>query len=80
MIWDFVQANRPIMENQLRRLGFSLDWSRKKFTLDPDILPTVYKTFKKMFDEGLIYRGERLVNYCTKDGNNNKAKQVKKLA
>ncbi len=68
LIWDFVQENRPIMENQLRRLGFSLDWSRKKFTLDPDILPIVYKTFKKMFDEGLIYRGERLVNYCTKDG------------
>ncbi len=68
MIWDFVQENRPIMENQLRRLGFSLDWSRKKFTLDEDIVKIVYKTFKKLHDDGLIYRAERLVNYCTFDG------------
>ncbi len=68
MIWDFVENNRPVMENQLKRLGFSLDWSRKKLTIDEDIIPIVYETFKKMFDEGLIYRGERLVNYCTKDG------------
>jgi valyl-tRNA synthetase len=67
-IWDFVQKNRTVMENQLRRLGFSLDWSRKKFTLDERIQKIVYQTFKKMHDDGLIYRGERLVNYCTKDG------------
>ncbi|MCL5435198.1 MAG: valine--tRNA ligase, partial [Patescibacteria group bacterium] len=68
MIWDFVQSNRPVMENQLRRLGFSLDWSRKKFTLDEDIVKIVYKTFKKLFDDGLVYREKRLVNYCTYDG------------
>lgn len=68
MIWDFVQQNKSNMENQLRRLGFSLDWTREKFTLDPDIIKVVYKTFKRMFDEGLIYRDYRLVNYCTKDG------------
>ena len=68
MIWDFVQSNRPVMENQLRRLGFSLDWSRRKFTLDKDIVKIVYKTFKKLHDDGLIYRAERLVNYCTFDG------------
>ncbi|MCL6096908.1 MAG: valine--tRNA ligase [Patescibacteria group bacterium] len=68
MIWDFVQGNRPIMENQLRRMGFSLDWGRKKFTLDEDIVKIVYKTFKKLYDDGLIYRAERLVNYCTFDG------------
>src|SRR5258708_5346270 len=68
MIWDFVQSNRPIMENQLKKLGFSLDWSRKKFTLDPDIISIVYKTFKKLHDDGLVYRGYRLVNYCTFDG------------
>ncbi len=67
-IWDFVQNNRGNMENQLRRLGFSLDWSRNIFTLDPKIVAIVYKTFKKLYDDGLIYRGERLVNYCTKDG------------
>lgn len=67
-IWDFVQQNRGTMENQLRRLGFSLDWSRLTFTLDPAIISIVHKTFKKLFDDGLIYRGERLVNYCTKCG------------
>ena len=68
MIWDYVQKNREGTENQLRKLGFSLDWSRKKFTLDPDITKIVYKTFKKLFDDGLLYRGDRLVNYCTKCG------------
>ncbi len=67
-IWDFVHANRGTMENQLRRLGFSLDWSRNIFTLDPEIISTVYASFKQLFDEGLIYRDNRLVNYCTKDG------------
>ncbi len=68
MIWDFVQANKGTMERQLKRLGFSLDWSRQKFTLDPEIVKVVYKTFKKMYSDGLIYRGLRLVNYCTKHG------------
>jgi len=68
MILDFVQGNRPVMENQLRRMGFSLDWSRKKFTLDEDVIAIVYKTFKNLYDDGLIYREKRLVNYCTFDG------------
>lgn len=68
MIWDYVQENKGNMENQLKKLGFSLDWSRRKFTLDPDIIQVVYKTFKKMHDDGLIYRDLRLVNYCTFDG------------
>lgn len=67
-IWDFVQGNRGTMENQLKKLGFSLDWSRKKFTLDDDVVKTVYKTFKKLYDDGLVYRDSRLVNYCTKHG------------
>ena len=64
MVWDFVQNNRGVMENQLRQLGFSLDWSRMKFTLDPDIVTVVYDTFKKLYDKGLVYRAKRLVNYC----------------
>lgn len=67
-IWDFVAKNRGGMEGQLRKLGFSLDWSRMKFTLDEDIVKIVYKTFKKLHDDGLVYRAERLVNYCTFDG------------
>ena len=68
MIWDFVQGNRPVMENQLRRLGFSLDWEKSKFPLGPDIIKIVYETFKNLFDDGLVYRAKRLVNYCTFDG------------
>lgn len=67
-IFDFVMENKGKMENQLRRLGFSLDWSRNIFTLDPDVIKIVYKTFKHLHDDGLIYRGERLVNYCTRCG------------
>jgi len=67
-IWDFVHQNRGKMENQLRRLGFSLDWTRTIFTLDPKVISTVYQTFKKLYEDGLIYRGVGLVNYCTKDG------------
>ena len=52
----------------LKRLGFSLDWSREKYTLDKDIIEIVYDTFKKLYDDGLVYRAERLVNYCTFDG------------
>lgn len=68
MIWEYVEKNRGGIENQLRRLGFSLDWSREKYTLDPDIVKLVYKTFKWMYDDGLVYRDYRLVNYCTFDG------------
>jgi valyl-tRNA synthetase len=67
-IWDFVQGNRPVMESQLRRLGFSLDWEKSKFPLDPDIIKVVYSTFKNLYDDGLVYRAKRLVNYCTFDG------------
>src|SRR5258706_11350642 len=68
MIWENVAENRGGIEKQLRRLGFSLDWSREKFTLDPDIVAIVKQTFKKMYKDGLVYRDYRLVNYCTRDG------------
>lgn len=67
-IWDFVAKNRENYETQFRRLGDSVDWSRYVFTLDDKIIDRAYKTFKKMWDEGLIYRGERLVNFCTFHG------------
>src|SRR3990167_8860134 len=43
-IWDFVMQNRGTMENQLRKLGFALDWEKKKFSMDDDIIAIVYKT------------------------------------
>lgn len=68
MIWDYVTQNTGVMESQLKKLGASCDWTRFKFTLDPDIVKIVYKTFKKLADDGLIYRGERIVNYCPRCG------------
>lgn len=68
LIWDFVEENRGNIRIQMRRMGFCLDWERLKYTLDPDIIKIVYKTFKRLFDDGLAYRAKRLINYCTKDG------------
>ncbi|HUS25852.1 MAG TPA: valine--tRNA ligase [Nevskiaceae bacterium] len=67
-IWDFVAQNRSNFEQQFRRLGASVDWDHYTFTLDQKIVTRAYATFKKMWDEGLIYRGERLVNFCTFHG------------
>lgn len=67
-IWDFVALNRGNFETQMRKMGVSCDWSRFTFTLDDKIVQRAYATFKKMWDEGLIYRGERLVNFCTFHG------------
>jgi len=68
MIFSYVEENKGKIQKQLRKLGFSLDWTREKYTLEPDIIKLVCKTFKKMYDEGLVYRDYRLVNFCTKDG------------
>ncbi len=65
-VWDFVEKQRGNMELQLRALGVSASWPNLVFTLDKKVIDTVYKTFKKLWDEGLIYRGERIVNYSTK--------------
>jgi valyl-tRNA synthetase len=64
-MWDFVAQNRTNFEDQFRRIGAGVDWSRFTFTLDEKVVKLAYATFKKMWDEKLIYRGERLVNYCT---------------
>lgn len=64
-VWDFVSEKRGNMELQLRALGMSASWQHMTFTLDNKVIDTVYDTFKKLWDDGLIYRGERIVNYCT---------------
>ena len=68
MIWDYVQENSEVTVDQMKRLGASADWSRFKFTLDPDIVDQIIETFIKLHKDGLVYRGEKLVNYCTKCG------------
>jgi len=65
-ILAFTLENKKYMEEDVKRLGTSCDWSREKFTLDPDVISTVHQTFKKMFDDGLVYRGGRICNWCTK--------------
>src|SRR5206468_10037248 len=64
-VWDFVDKQRGNMELQLRALGASASWDNLVFTLDAKVIKTVYKTFQSLWDEGLIYRGERIVNYWT---------------
>lgn len=65
-ILSFTLENKKHMEAEIRQLGASCDWSREKFTLDPDIIRQTQLTFKKMFEDGLIYRGPGMVNWCTK--------------
>jgi valyl-tRNA synthetase len=65
-VWDFVEQQRGNMELQLRALGASVSWDHMVFTLDKKVIETVYGTFKRLWDDGLVYRGERIVNYCTK--------------
>lgn len=63
-IMEFTQSNRSNINSQVRQLGASCDWSREKFTLDDDIIQTVYATFKKLSDDKLLYRGKRIVSWC----------------
>ena len=65
-VWDFVAKRRGDMELQLRAIGVGADWDNLVFTLDDKVIRTVYDTFEKMWSDGYIYRGERIVNYCTK--------------
>jgi valyl-tRNA synthetase len=64
-VWDFVAQNRGLMEIQLREMGLSCDWTKQVFTLDDSVVKVAYETFHKMWNDKLIYRGERIVNYCT---------------
>ncbi len=68
MIWDHVKENSGVAVEQMKRLGASADWSRFKFTLDEDVVDTVLDTFVRLYEDGLVYRGEKLVNYCVKCG------------
>lgn len=66
-IYQFCLDCKSTIEGQLRGMGFSLDWSREKFTLDPEISKIVYGTFVKLYNDQLVYRGTRIINWCVKD-------------
>lgn len=68
MIWDFAEKNKDVNKDQMKRLGFSMDWSRYHYSLESGIVARVLETFRKLHDDGLIYRGERIVNFCTRCG------------
>ncbi len=65
-ILDFTLENKKNMEEQVRMLGASCDWSREKFTLDPDVVSRTQETFIRMWKDGLAYRGKRAINWCYK--------------
>ena len=62
-VWKWKQESGGQICNQLRRMGSSLDWSRDRFTMDDDLSAAVMEVFVSLYDEGLIYRGKRLVNW-----------------
>jgi valyl-tRNA synthetase len=63
-VWAFVEETGPIIQHQHRRLGAALDWDREIFTFDEQRSQAVREVFCRWYDEGLIYRGHRLINWC----------------
>jgi valyl-tRNA synthetase len=62
-VWTWKEESGSIITHQMRRLGSSCDWSRERFTMDPGLSNAVIETFVRLYDDGLIYRGKRLVNW-----------------
>ncbi|MEO8510953.1 MAG: valine--tRNA ligase [Chloroflexota bacterium] len=63
-MWRFMDETRPIIGSQHRRLGASLDWERERFTMDEGSARAVRVAFKRLWDAGLVYRGEALITWC----------------
>ncbi|MBE3565229.1 MAG: valine--tRNA ligase [Thermogemmatispora sp.] len=63
-VWQWVGQYKKRIQNQHRRLGVSCDWSRQRFTLDEGLSRAVREVFVRLYEEGLIYRGERIINWC----------------
>src|SRR5271170_7302848 len=62
-VWQWKETSGGIIANQMRRLGASVDWQRDRFTMEPALSQTVSEVFVRLYEEGLIYRGKRLVNW-----------------
>ncbi len=60
----FVQESKVVIKKQLQKMGSSLDWSRERYTMDEGLTKSVQKVFIDMYNDGLIYRGKRVVNWC----------------
>jgi valyl-tRNA synthetase len=66
-MWTFIDETRTLIGEQHQRLGASVDWDRLRFTMDDGSAKAVRAAFKKLYDDGLAYRGEKLVNWCPGD-------------
>ncbi len=63
-VWEWKAESGGQILGQMKRLGDSVDWSREAFTMDDNLSQAVLTIFKKLFDQGLIYRAERIINWC----------------
>src|SRR5579863_9169625 len=63
-VWTWVHQYKSRIQDQHRRLGASCDWSRERFTLDEGLSKAVREVFVRLYEEGLVYRGERIINWC----------------
>ncbi len=63
-VWDWKEKYGGIIINQLKRLGASCDWERQRFTMDEGLSRAVRQVFVSLYQEGLIYRGKRMINWC----------------
>jgi valyl-tRNA synthetase len=63
-VWQWKAASGGAILGQMRRLGDSVDWSRERFTMDEGLSRAVLTIFKRLFNDGLIYRAERIINWC----------------
>ncbi len=66
-VWQWKEYSGGTIDRQLQRMGYSCDWDRYVFTLDPAYSDAVLEAFIRLFSEGLIYRGKRMVNWCPRD-------------
>ena len=62
--WKWTDAHRDMISNQIRKMGASCDWTKEKFTMDADLNEKVSQAFVNLYNKGLIYKGEYMVNYC----------------
>ncbi len=63
-VWEWVRTYKRRIQDQHRRLGVSCDWDRERFTLDEGLVRAVREVFVRLYEEGLAYRGERIINWC----------------
>lgn len=66
-VWKWKKESGGQITRQMRREGASVDWSREKFTMDEDLSAAVREVFVRLYEEGMIYRGNRIVNWCPND-------------